>query len=471
MDEFNESFVTDEIIEKWMPIIEGQKKWKSFVSACPKVDSKSYGLMAQLFENVESLSEAGTVAGDVANYSPVLIPMLRRIMPALIGPQIFGTQPMSGPTGLIFALRTIYAGDSVSGNTKLTNDITNSQILTVADATGGGGAVVGENMAQTLDNTAGTPAISATGLIRHVEGNNILVEILSGEFTVSTAAIDVVEFDTLTIAQSAGDTTVSAVYLNEALLHIIFSNYSGTWTTAQGEALSTDMKEIDFDVQSSTITAKTRKLKAKWTNELEQDLKRIHNMNAESLLKMLAGDQIVMEMNAEFIALVRSKVGTTTAWDYANTGQGAGRWELEIYQNLIATISRVKRQIATSSKRGQATFMIVSPAVLSILETSGKLKGDTDPIATAFAGVAIGMKVFVDLWATSDDILIGYKSPNSEIDAGIFYGPYVPVQIRKGFGEEDGQPRTFFSTRYGIADNLYGASNYYKRITCANLPA
>lgn len=469
MSEFNESFVSDELIEKWMPIIEGQNKWKSYVSACPKVESKDNGLMAQLFENVEALQEAGTNAADgTGAYSPILIPMLRRIVPALIGPQIFGTQPMNGPTGLIFALRAIYGGDSVSGNTKLTNS--NSVILTVADATGGDGAVVGENMAQTTDNSGANPVETATGKIRHIEGNNILVEVLSGTFTVSTGATDVVEFDTLTIAQDAGDTTVSASYANEALLHVIFSNYTGTWTTAQGEVLTTNMKEIDFEVQTETITAKTRKLKAKWTIELEQDLKAIHNMNAESLLKMLASDQIVMEMNKEFIDLVESKVGTTTAYDYDfSTGEHAGRWELEKYQNLMAVISRVKRQIATSTKRGQATFMIVSPAVLSIIETAGKLKSSVDPVATSFAGVAMGMKVFVDLWASDDDIILGYKG--SEIDAGIFYGPYIPVQIRKGFGEDDGQPRTFFNTRYGLVDNLYGATDFYKKITCANLPA
>ena len=461
--EFNETFVSDEIIEKWMPIIEGQKKWKNFVSACPKVAAKDHGLMAQLFENVENLTEGSNTSKGVGNYSPILIPMLRRVMPALIGPQIFGTQPMSGPTGLIFAWRAVYAMDSVAGNTVLTR--ANSVILTVADGTL---AVVGQNMAQTTDNSQATPTITATGLIRHVEGNNILVETLSGTFTVSTGATDVVEFDTLTIIQGAGDTTVSATYENEALHHIIFSNYTGSMTTANGEALGTDMKELDFDVQTATITAKTRKLKAKWTNELEQDLKAVHNMNAESLLKVLAGDQIIMEMNREFISLVDSKVGSTVAWDYSGAD---GRWELEKYQNLVATISRVKRQIATSTKLGQATFMIVSPAILSVLESSGRLSTEgSDPVATAFAGTALGMKCFVDIWATNDDILLGYKGP-TEIDAGIFYGPYIPVQVRKGIGEEDGQPRTFFSTRYGVVDNLFGAENYYKKITTANIPA
>ena len=469
MDIFNETFVSEEVIEKWMPIIEGQAKWKNFVSACPKVEGKDFGMMAQLFENVEALTEAGTKTADgVGSYSPILIPMLRRVMPALIGPQIFGTQPMNGPTGLIFALRTIYAGDSVSGNTKLTNN--NSQILTVVDSTG---AVVGETMVQSLDNSITTPLISATGKIRHIEGNNLLVELadVTKRFTVSLDADDVVKFNDTEIETDEEDTTTAAVYNNEALHHVIFSNYTGTLTTANGENLSTAMNEIDFEVQTEPITAKTRKLKAKWTNELEQDLQAVHNMNAESLLKMLASDQIVMEMNQEFIAKVKDNTGTAVSWDYTSTAEGAGRWELEKYQTLMGVISRVKRQIATSSKRGQATFMIVSPAILSVLETAGKLSTTgTDPVATAFAGIALGMKVFVNIWADSDDILLGYKGPN-EIDAGIFYGPYIPVQVRKGIGEEDGQPRTFFSTRYGMVDNLYGASNYYKKIIPSNLPA
>jgi hypothetical protein len=115
--------------------------------------------------------------------------------------------------------------------------------------------------------------------------------------------------------------------------------------------------------------------------------------------------------------------------------------------------------------------MIVSPAVLSAIETSGKLSTENvDPMNTSFAGKAMGMDVYVDIYAEDDDIQMGYKGP-TELDAGIFYCPYIPLQIRKGYGEEDGQPLTFFHTRYGVNFNVFGVENYYQTISVDNLPA
>jgi hypothetical protein len=452
--------IDPKILDKWMPVIEGQDKWKEFVSACPKVKRQDFGAMAQLFENIEKLSEKTVSADGTGNYSPILIPMLRRVMPALIGPQIFGTQPMSSPSGLVFVLRAVFQNDSVNSI-----DRSNSVILTVASITG---AVVGENCAQTTDNSGANPTETATGTVRHIDGNNVLVEVLSGTFTVSTGATDVIGWNTLTIAQDAGDTTIAAVYENEALYKIIMPSYTGTYTTAAGEAKSTDIKEMGFKVDSSTITAKTRKLKAKWSEELEQDIKAIHNIDAESLLSSVAADEIIMEMNREMINLIVTKATNTSAYDFDTAD---GRWEMEKYQNLAAALGRAKRTIADQTRRGQGTFMIVSSAILNVLESSGRLKDtNVDPVQNVYAGKALGMDVFVDIWAANDTVYVGYKG-GTEMDAGIFYSPYIPLQIRKGFGEEDGQPRAFFSTRYGLSDNPFGASNYYHAVTVANLPA
>lgn len=444
------------IVDKWMPLMEGKGKWKDFVSACPKIDAANYDMMAQLFENIEKsqgkdtdgkLKEA-TVAGDIGNYSPILIPMLRRVMPALIGPQIFGTQPMTGPTGLIFALRAVYEGDSVN-----TLSRADSVILTLADATG---FTAGTDITGDGDN-----GNDGVGVVRHVENNNVLVEVVSGTFVVSNGVDDANPYN-------ADATTISAVYENEALFNVIFSNYTGSTATATAEALGKDMKEIGFEIETASVTAKSRKLKAKWTQELEEDLRAIHNMDAEALLSTVASDEVIMELNREFINKVISSVGATASFDY-NTVDG--RWELEKYQNFMIQLSRVKRQIAIANKRGQATFMIVSPAVLSVIEASGKLDNSgIDPIQQVYAGMAMGMKVFVDIYAADNTVYLGYKGP-TEIDAGVFYCPYIPLQIRKGYGEETGQPRAFFSTRYGIVDNIYDAGNYYREMTVANLPA
>lgn len=462
MEKMYETFtVEQEVLDKWMPLLEGQGKWKNFVSTCPKLNPMDFATVAQLLENTEELKEKTTTAQGVGSFSPILIPMLRRVMPSLIGMQIFGTQPMSGPTGLIFALRAVY-----QNTTDYPVNRANSVLVTLADASAFGVATGGVGTGGDITH-GGTSTGTGVGIIRHKEGNNLLVEVVSGTFVAGAAE----QVDNAN-PYAAAATTVALVSDNEALYKIIFSNYTGTYTTAAGEALNTDMKEVGFNIQTDTVTAKTRKLKAKWTEELEQDLQAIHNMNAERLLTSIASDEIVIEMNREFIALIAAKAGTSSAYNYNTVTAGdTGRWELEKYQNLMAHIARQKRQLAVTNRRGMATFMIVSPAVLSVIEAAGKLSTEgVDPVQTAFAGKALGMDCYVDIYAANDDIQLGYKGPN-EIDAGIFYAPYIPLQIKKGFGEEDGQPRTFFHTRYGIQDNLFGAENYYHTVAVSNLPA
>jgi hypothetical protein len=431
------------LVEKWNPVIEGQGKWEDFVAHCPKVNPQHKAIMAQLFENIETLPlQERTDAGAVGDYKPILIPMLRRVMPSLIGNEIFGTQPLTGPTGLIFALRAVYGNDSVNSVSRA-----NSVILTLAT---GHGLAVGDSI---TGDTSG-----ATGTVRYVEDNNVLVEVASGTFQAENA--------------NTAATSIAAVYENEALFNIIFKNYTGPYATADGEKLSTDMKEVGFDIQTGNVKAETRKLKAKWTEELEQDLKAVHNMDAETLLSAVAADEITMEMNREFINKVHEKavLGSSSTWTYDPTDDSQGRWENEKYQALCSAISRKQRAIAVNNKRGQANWMIVSPAVLSALENAGKLSTvGTDPVNKAFAGTAMGMKVFCDIYATDNYVLLGYKG-SQEIDAGIFYSPYIGLQVRKGYGEEDGQPRTFFSTRYALTDNIMDSEKYFGKITVEGLP-
>ena len=474
MEKLYETFtVEQDVLDKWMPLLEGSGKWESFVSTCPKLGRMDFATVAQLLENTELLKERTTAGNGTGDFSPILIPMLRRVMPSLIGMQIFGTQPMSGPTGLIFALRAAFQNDST--NPMLadgTTPFTTSVMLTVAALTDGNNdtAAVDGDISMSIDDTQADPVETGVGKIVAIEGNNLLVRVVSGSFASSTSASVNVVCYAATVAQNDGVQQVS--YPNEALHNMIFPEYTGTHTTAAGEALSSDMKEIGFNIETDTVTAKTRKLKAKWTEELEQDLAAIHNMNAERLLTSIASDEIVIEMNREFINLVASTAGTSTTWDFDNTTAGeTGRWELEKYQTLMAHVSRQKRNLAVTNKRGMATFAIVSPGVLSVIEAAGKLSTENvDPVSTSFAGKAMGMDIYVDLYASSDTLQLGYKGP-TEIDAGIFYCPYIPLQIKKGYGEEDGQPRTFFHTRYGIGSNVFGAGNYYHTITVSNLPA
>jgi hypothetical protein len=453
MEKMYETFtVEQEVLDKWMPLLEGTGKWESFVSTCPKLDNMDYATVAQLLENTEELKERTNAAAGTGDFSPILIPMLRRVMPALIGMSIFGTQPMSGPTGLIFALRAAFHNDTVNPITRAVGIIFTLDEAATADFT------VGGDFSVTADEM--------TGKVRHIEGANMLCEITSGTKNIAyTGEID------NAAAFNAKEASVVVSYDNEALQKIIFSNYTGTMSTATGEDLSTTMKEVGFNIETATVTAKTRKLKAKWTEELEQDLMAIHNMNAERLLTSIASDEIVVEMNREFIALIAAKAGTSTSWDFdATTAGETGRWEMEKYQTLMAHIARQKRKLAVTNRRGMANFCIVSPGVLSVIEAAGKLTTENvDPVKTSYAGKALNMDCYVDIYATDDKMHLGYKGPN-EIDAGIYYAPYIPLQIKKGYGEEDGQPRTFFHTRYGVADNLFGAGDYYHAIDVQNLP-
>jgi len=440
--------ISEEIIEKWIPVIEGKGEWEVVKDLAPKVKSNQYGIMAQLLENTAQMINEVTTSSDIAGYNKILIPMVRRVAPALIANDIIGVQPMTGPTGLIFMLKAYYANTS-DNPVKATNSV----ILTLADASAFN---VGDSIAS---------AGGGVGTVRYKEGNNILVQVTSGTFVAGEGVQKADSYN----SSNANDTTIAAVYENEAVVNMIFTNYVGDYTTAQAEALSTDMREIGFDIVSKSVEAVSQKLKAKWTLEVEDDLKALHNLDAEMILTNIASEEIVNELNRKIINLVDTYAtqGGVLTWDYS---QADGRWEIEKYQNLLAFISRVRKQIARSTKRGQANWMIVSPDVASALEATGKLNAtNADPYLNTFLGTINGMKVFVDLFAPENYILLGYKGAE-EIDAGLFYAPYIPLKIEKGFGEETGQPRLFFRSRYGLTDNVAGGKNYFRKILVTNLP-
>jgi hypothetical protein len=449
----------EKLIEKWEDVLLAKGKWAGKLDNAPKIRDAHMGLMANVLETSvygpsEEISEA-TLAGDVTGYNKVLIPMLRRSVPATIALDMFGVQPMNAPTGLIFSLRATYQNDSVN---TLKRPASVSVILTLADATG---FTAGTDIVQ-----GGTSTGTGNGVVRHVEGNNVLVETQSGTW-VAGAGEQVDDADPYVAAV----TTISAVYDNEIAFPYIFTNYTGPQATATAEALTTNMKEVGFQVDSATVTAQSRKLKAKYTHEVEEDFQALHGMSASSVLTQIATDEITLEINREHINLVDTyaTTGGTTAWDYSSGPDG--RWERELYENLRATINRTKLAVAAANKRGSANFAIVSPNVLAALESSGQIAQDgVDVAAQAFRGVYQGMKIFVDLYATSDYINLGYKGANNEMDAGAYFAPYKPIVISKGFGEEDGQPRLFFRTRYGTATNPFGVGNYFRKITVANLP-
>ena len=459
---------TDELIEKWAPVIEGTGKWEKVVEGMPKVEVKDQALLATQLEILEQtqLSES-TVSGNAGvattDYVPILIPMVRRVMPALIGNKLFGTQPLSGPSGMIFSLRSLYQGD--------VGEIADTWIiLTVSslDDVGGNTLTVGGGISTATDDTGADPTEAAVGVVHYIEGLNVLINVTSGTF-VATDLFCAAS----TMTQDEGQ-TISAYYVNaEQMAPFCFSNYSGSMTTATGETLGSDINELGFEISSSTVTAKTRKLKTRWTIELEDDLRAVHGMNAEQLLSGFCGEEIVREMNREFLNLVHTKAAlatdngwTTSTWTYSATAGAQGYTENERMQSLGNAIARQAITLSKANLRGPANYIIVTSGIVGFLGATGRFQGtgSNDYLKNPYAGKFDSMDVYVDMFPSTagDYVLFGYKG--DEVDAGLYYCPYIPLKVNKGYGEEDNIPRLFFSTRYGLGDNPFGANNYFHKM-------
>lgn len=442
----------DKLMQKWQKVITCEDKAFDFIrESMPKVKSSHRPILAMQLEQLEKLVLESTASGDIEQFQPILIPMLRRIVPSLIGMEIFGVQPLNTPAGLIFALRAVYAGTEATPQ-----KYASSQILIVGTTTG---FAVGGDV---------TNAGGKTGTVAYIEGNKMLVKITS-----NSGADRFAVGDSLDNANpyNAEVTTVVSQTANEALYKTIFKNWTGSVTTAAGEVLGTDMKELGVTIEKTTASVRSRKMKSSYTREMAEDLQSCHGIDAVSLFTQIGSEEIIMELNREFVDLADAKavLGGVSTWNYSVAD---GRWEVEKYQNLAAKISRTSREIAKANRRGQGNFMIVDTSTLTALEMSGRLDTtNVDPLASAFVGMFNGyIKVFVDIQTDNTQIVMGYKG-NTEVDAGIFYSPYVPLKITQGVTQDSDQPRIFFRMRYALTDNPFGAEHYFRKIEITNLPA
>ena len=381
-------------IQKWGPVLE-------HADAPPIKDNYRKAVTAKLLENTEiamreqaqassfgvlSEADANQGTGAIASPDPVLISLVRRAMPNLIAYDVVGVQPMSGPTGLIFAMKARY-GDHTP--------------IVTTDAE----ALVNE--ADTDFSGAGT---HANGL-----------------------------FD----SPEAGVTTGTGI------------------VTATGEVAS-QMGEMGFTIEKSTVTAKTRQLKAEYSMELAQDLKAVHGLDAESELANILSGEILAEINREVIRSIvttgkKGGVGATEAFDLV--ADADGRWAVEKFQSLIFQIEQEANAIATATRRGKGNFVICSSNVASALAAAGKLtfggEGEiaVDAAGNTFAGTLNGrLKVYIDPYSSTDYATVGYKG-SSPYDAGMFYAPYVPLTMVRAIGENSFQPKIAFKTRYGLVAN------------------
>ena len=410
----------DKLVEKWSPVLNEE-------SAGSIKDHHRKAVTAAILENQEramtearaqeagfgSLNEtAGNNTGSIGTWDPVLISLVRRAMPNLMAYDVAGVQPMSGPTGLIFAMKSRYEGGSVSNDEALFQEA-NSAFSGLADSD-----TVGKGM-----STEAAEALGNTG----------------GDFA-----------------------------------------------------------EMGFTIEKATVTAKSRALKAEYSLELAQDLKAIHGLDAETELANILSTEILAEMNREVIHTINSQaklgaqssnIATPGIFDLSSDADG--RWSAEKFKGLVVQLDREANVIAKETRRGKGNVVICSSDVATALAASGMLDYtpamatslQVDDTGNTFAGTLNGRtKVYIDPYASSDYITVGYKGTNP-YDAGIFYCPYVPLQMVKAVGENDFQPRIGFKTRYGMASNPFvgdtpsnglaavGTNMYYRKFAVANILA
>ena len=414
------------LMEKWGPVLDHE-------SAPPIQDNYKKAVTARLLENQEValqeervqaqgnyISEAAAAnnigGGNIGTFDPVLISLVRRAMPNLIAYDIAGVQPMSGPTGLIFAMKSKY---STQGGTEALFD-----------------------EADTDFSGTGTHQAEPTGL------------------------------GGVTDADTDGS-------IADTLLTISYTFGSGLATSAAerlgvGESGDGSFGEMAFSIEKSTVTAKSRALKAEYTMELAQDLKAVHGLDAEGELANILSAEILAEINREVVRTIlnKAKIGalqTSTAVSgiFDVNTDSDGRWMVERFKGLIMQIERECNVIAKETRRGKGNFIICSSDVASALAAAGMLDYtpalsanlNVDDTGNTFAGVLNGrVKVYIDPYATVDFVCVGYRGTNP-YDAGMFYCPYVPLTMVKAVGENDFQPRMGFKTRYGMVANPFVAAD------------
>ena len=439
-------FQTEHLQEKWQPVLQHPD--------LPEIkDSYRRAVTTIILENQEKsikedrafLNESAPtnfIGGNASldTFAPILISLVRRSMPNLIAYDICGVQPMTGPTGLIFAMRA--RAKSQAGAQALFDE--EIPFLSNQDAAGdtGAGDQSGTNPAVLNDSPAGTYT-SATGM-------------------------------TTAQAEALGDTTADA------------------------------FAEMAFSIEKHTVTAVSRALKAEYTMELAQDLKAIHGLDAETELANILSAEILTEINREvirniyFSAVKGAQVNTTNAGIFDLDTDSNGRWSVEKFKGLLFGLERDANAIGQETRRGKGNIIITSADVASALQMAGVLDYtpalstnlNVDDTSTTFAGVLNGRyRVYVDPYAAnvsaSQYYIVGYKG-TSPYDAGMFYCPYVPLQMVRAVGENTFQPKIGFKTRYGIAANPFhtgkvaastdgaisidaNSNKYYRRVKVANL--
>lgn len=401
--------------KEYAPLTESEKVVMSRILENTAADAK----------NSFNLSE-GTVTGDIATFTPILLPLVRRTVPLLIANQLLGVQPMTMSTGYLYALVNTYSGD----DSTLKIDPNHKGAIIKCDV-------------EPTDLTVGATFNTDWKCI-HKEG--LLVLALKGEteFTLNSTLVG-------TTAKG------KAIYSNEAAFGNILQNYSGPYTTAAGEKLAKDMKEVGLTILKKAIEAKSRKLKGKWTVEMYQDLQSQHGLYADTELTNLMSYEIQAEIDREVVNFVNANSTQLpdTTFKTKNADIPTGRWDLERFRAEVIRIAKEAAMVGIETKRANANILLCSPKVCTMLEQVGgfKVAPAKSEIGQPIAGVA-GIfdnkyKVVVDQYAQNDYATVLYKGVSAN-DAMGFFAPYVPISFTKVTDQDSGQPGVICSTRYAL---------------------
>ena len=488
--------------EKYTPLDEMQKNTLS-------------AIMENTAKETERMIQEGTISSDIAQFTPFLMPMLRKVYPALIANELLGVQPLAGPTGFIYSLTNRYLGNAANGvNGKPGNNLGGSgpaeydktnastQVILFDAAQNGDTAPAIGGMIDITDNTyvapGGTPPTNPYATVVYVEpvahGPNVnqpnmqldnsiggqvvgaqrgglygtLVELPANDYFVNGASGKL---------HPINGTVVYMAYTGLAAFDKILPNFSGSYTTSTGEVVGTvgnEMNEVGIAVERTQVEAKTRKLRAEYTIEMFQDLKAMHGVLADQELMNLMSYEIKAETDREIVDFV-NKYASLKGDFYLNGTSGtldpthfynSGRWEIERYRNLGIKLSDESREIGRRNKRGAANKLLVSPKVLTVLEAIGGFTvapiastvnaNSLNPVAGRFDNK---FNVVVDNYADNGEYAtLLYKGSNQD-SAGVF-APYTPVQIQKVTHVTTGQPALIAMSRYGLAPNPWGADKY-----------
>ena len=416
-------YLNETYAKKWAPVLDHPElpkisdPYKRAVTALV-LENQERALVeeSRTMQNLWETSPANAVGGGMSpvvgseggikGFDPILIGLVRRALPNLMAYDICGVQPMTGPTGLIFAMRSVYASSTARGGEALFQEANTSH-----------------------------------------SGNG---------------------------SHTAFSTSVNPGNANSAIYGLANTGFG--YDTATAEDLT--MKYMGFQIDRVAVTANTRGLQAAYTLELAQDLKAIHGLDAETELTNILSTEILAEINREVVRTVYASANVgivgaaSAAFNLASNTDTSGRWQVEKYKSLLFAIERASNKIAKDTRRGKGNLLIVSTDVASALAMTGLLDYNSalsnntnltvDDTGNTFAGTLFGrIKVYVDPYSVtnSDYVVVGYKGA-SPYDAGLFYCPYVPLQMVRAIDPDNYQPKVGFKTRYGMVSNPFaGGSN------------